>query len=587
MNKNSNSVSGAKKPEGKARRLIRILKEDGFGVALYKLKGRIQRNKDASNGPAFFDKEQLLKEENTVFPKGIKYSVLVPLFNTPKDFLTQMIDSVKAQSYKNWELCLADGSDEEHSYVKAIADEYAKNDGRIKYKKLLKNKGISENTNECIKMATGNYLALFDHDDLLHPSVLFEYAKAICEKNADLLYCDEDKFETPEKGFYDAYYKPDFAVDDLRANNYICHFTVFKRELLNKAGLLRSEFDGSQDHDLILRLTENAQCIVHIPKVLYHWRVSKASVAWNPYAKPYTIEAGKKAVFEHLKRCGIAAKVESSRAHPNIYRIRYELTSRPLVSIIINAGTKKAAEELLKSVKDNAEYENYEIIALYENRGSDIRGNAVFKDVSHLKNKSVPSLLNYGASLAKGEQLLFLNGAKHVFSKGFISELLMFALRKDVGAAGAMLLNPGNTVNSAGMILGINGTAGDAFSGVPAGYSGYFGKCAYQRDVFAVSSGCMMIKKSAFIEAGGFDEAYKEALFDADICLKLEDKGYITVWTPYAKICVLKKTKAVNGEDAERFKEKWRERIIAGDRYYNPNLSLRHTDFRVKDNCER
>ena len=316
---------------------LKCLKNNGVKYTLQKIKFKLR----TADGYKKYEKQNVLTEEeksiqsNTRFNKKIKFSIIVPLYNTPKNFLCEMIDSCIDQTYENWELCLADGSDKEHGYIKNIIKEYIKNDKRIKYKSLKMNGGISENTNECIKMAMGEYIALFDHDDVLHPSALFEYMKVICEKDADFIYCDEDKFEKDVEKCFDPYFKPDFAIDNLRANNYICHFTVFKKTLLDKVGLFRKEFDGSQDHDMILRLTERAQNIVHVPKILYHWRVSSNSVASDPYAKPYTIEAGIEAVKQHLERCNLKATVESSTVHPNFYRTRYDIIGNPLISILI------------------------------------------------------------------------------------------------------------------------------------------------------------------------------------------------------------------------------------------------------------
>ncbi|MBQ2101453.1 MAG: glycosyltransferase [Lachnospiraceae bacterium] len=245
--------------------------------------------------------EQAAAERATTFPRMVKISILVPLYNTPKEFLVEMIESVTGQTYPNWELCLADGSDAEHAFVGEVCKEYAaKADGRIVYKKLDKNMGISGNTNACLTLATGEYIGLFDHDDVLHPSVLFEYVKAINEQGADYLYCDEITFKSGDiNKMLTLHFKPDYAPDNLRANNYICHFSVFSRELLDGTELFRTQFDGSQDHDMILRLTDNAKKIVHVPRVMYYWRSHAGSVASGIEAKPYAIAAAKGAVAEH------------------------------------------------------------------------------------------------------------------------------------------------------------------------------------------------------------------------------------------------------------------------------------------------
>ncbi|NTV77566.1 MAG: glycosyltransferase, partial [Clostridiales bacterium] len=288
----------------------------------------IEKRAKIQHGKASFpDKEERLVQESTQFSKKIKFSILVPLYNTPEKFLTEMIDSVVAQTYPNWELCLADGSDGDHVYVREICQRYMDGDSRIVYKKLASNQGISGNTNECYQMATGDFIALFDHDDILHPSVLFEYMKVICSKGADYIYCDEATFKNGNiDHMITLHFKSDFAIDTLRANNYICHFSAFSRELLEGTELFRPQFDGSQDHDMILRLTSAAKNVVHVPKLLYYWRSHKGSVASDISAKTYAIEAARGAVADHLTRNGFRNfEIISTRAFQTIFRIKYEL----------------------------------------------------------------------------------------------------------------------------------------------------------------------------------------------------------------------------------------------------------------------
>ena len=542
------------------------------------------------------------KQESEKFPKDIKFSIIVPLYNTPEDVLREMIESVLAQTYKNWELCLADGSDDEHDSVETIVSHYSKDDKRIVYKRLEENLGISENTNACIDMATGDYIALFDHDDLLHPSALYKYMQVICEKQADFIYCDEDKFTTLGEGFFDAHFKPDFAVDNLRSNNYICHFTVFKKSLLDVAGKFRKEFDGSQDHDIILRLTEKAEHIVHVPEILYHWRVSAVSVASDPYAKPYTIQAGINAVSEHLERVGLKGTVESSPIHPNIYRIRYDIEGNPLVSILIpNYNHVEELSVCINSILEKSTYENYEIIIIENNSDDEtfkyydtLKTNPKIKVVVYKPEAgfNYSAINNFGAKYANGDYLLLLNNDVEVIAPDWIEEMLMFCQRSDVGAVGAKLYYPDDTIQHAGVILGVLTLAGHAFKNQPRGSNGYFGRASYQQDLSACTAACLMVKKSVFEDIGGFDEKFAVAFNDIDLCMKIRKKDLLIVFTPYAELYhyesksrgiedTPEKVARFSGE-IQRFRDKWGEELKAGDPYYNPNLTLDREDFSLR-----
>ena len=542
------------------------------------------------------------KQESEKFPKDIKFSIIVPLYNTPEDVLREMIESVLAQTYKNWELCLADGSDDEHDSVETIVSHYSKDDKRIVYKRLEENLGISENTNACIDMATGDYIALFDHDDLLHPSALYKYMQVICEKQADFIYCDEDKFTTLGDGFFDAHFKPDFAVDNLRSNNYICHFTVFKKNLLDVAGKFRKEFDGSQDHDIILRLTEKAEHIVHVPEILYHWRVSAVSVASDPYAKPYTIQAGINAVSEHLERVGLKGTVESSPIHPNIYRIRYDIEGNPLVSILIpNYNHVEELSVCINSILEKSTYENYEIIIIENNSDDEtfkyydtLKTNPKIKVVVYKPEAgfNYSAINNFGAKYANGDYLLLLNNDVEVIAPDWIEEMLMFCQRSDVGAVGAKLYYPDDTIQHAGVILGVLTLAGHAFKNQPRGSNGYFGRASYQQDLSACTAACLMVKKSVFEDIGGFDEKFAVAFNDIDLCMKIRKKDLLIVFTPYAELYhyesksrgiedTPEKVARFSGE-IQRFRDKWGEELKAGDPYYNPNLTLDREDFSLR-----
>ena len=544
------------------------------------------------------------KEETTIFPKDVTFSILVPLYNTPERFLREMIESVTAQTYGKWELCLADGSDDAHDFVGRICQEYRQKDSRIKYQKLAKNEGISGNTNECYKMATGNYIALFDHDDLLHPCVLFAYMQAICEKDADYIYCDEATFKGNSiNHMITMHFKPDYAPDNLLANNYICHFSVFSRELLESGELFRSQFDGSQDHDMILRLTAKAKHIVHIPRILYYWRSHKGSVASSIDAKTYAIDAAKGAVADHLTKLGYRNfEIESTRAFATIFRIKYELTSRPLVSIIIpNKDHVDDLSRCVESIINLSTYDNYEIV-IVENNSETAEIRTYYEEISRHPRVQVveykgdfnySKINNFGVQYAKGEYLLLLNNDTEVITPDWMEELLMYAMRKDVGVVGAKLYYPDKTIQHAGIVIGLGAhrTAGHTHYRIPEANVGYMGRLCYAQDVTAVTGACMMVSKALYEELGGLDESFTVALNDVDFCLRVREKGFLNIFTPFAELYHYEsKSRGSDKKDeralryqqeSDRFRVKWADALAKGDPYYNPNFSLDHSDFTV------
>ena len=516
-------------------------------------------------GTESFPSENVIAEQRTAkFPRMISFSILVPLYNTPREFLIEMLDSVMNQTYENWELCLADGSDQEHGYVGEVCEEYGKRaNGRIVYRKLAKNDGISGNTNECYKMATGEYIGLFDHDDILHPCALYEYAKAINEKGADYLYCDETTFKSGDiNKMLTMHFKPDYAPDNLRANNYICHFSVFSKELLDGTELFRSKFDGSQDHDMILRLTDNAKCIVHVPKLLYYWRSHSGSVASGIDAKPYAIESAKGAVAEHLHKHGFEHfQITSTRAFETIFRIRYQVLGNPKISIIIgNKDHKEDLQRCITSIQEKSTYDNYEIIIVENNSTS----NEIFEYYTQLLEKpyqknadsqiqkrtdgkitvvtfkdafNYSAVNNLGASVATGDYLLLLNNDIEVITVNWLEELLMYAQREDVGAVGAKLYYQDKTIQHAGVVIGLGAhrTAGHTHYKQSRQNLGYMGRLCYAQNVTAVTGACLMVKKSLFREVGGLEEGFAISLNDVDFCLKLREKKLLNVFTPFAE----------------------------------------------------
>ncbi|MBQ8031359.1 MAG: glycosyltransferase, partial [Butyrivibrio sp.] len=519
------------------RQRDRIRNQGSLRGVIAKIKYKqIEKKAMTHYGTESFPSEETRKEqENAVLENMPLISILVPLYNTPEKFLRDMIESVLDQTYKNWQLCLADGSDNEHvELVQKIVEEY-KEDARaqvagsttagmssaavtsaatasavatgaassagckIKYQKLFKNEGIAGNTNHCLELADGEYLGLFDHDDILHPEVLYWYVKAINEQDADYIYCDETTFKNDDiNKMITMHFKPDYAIDNLRANNYICHFSVFKRSLLDGTELFRPKFDGSQDHDMILRLTDRAEHIVHVPKLLYYWRSHAASVASDISAKPYAIEAAKGAVADHLRRHGYDHfKITSTRAFETIFKITYEVKGTPKVSIVIpNCEHAEDLKRCIDSIYEKSVYDNYEIIVVENNsKGSEIRGyyeelkNGGLKDVVKVvdytawkaeqagqnhdalqqNSQSTSSaktpaasegfnysaVVNYGVKNSTGDYIILLNNDTQVITVNWIEELLMYAQREDVGAVGAKLYFPDRKIQHAGVVLGL------------------------------------------------------------------------------------------------------------------------------------
>ena len=572
---------------------------------------KIERKAMARYGTESFPDEARAKEEReTVFDRMIKISILVPLYNTPEPFLRDMITSVLNQTYQNWELCLADGSDAEHEEVARICREYLEKDSRIVYQKLLKNEGISGNTNECLKLATGEYIGLFDHDDILHPSTLYEYVKAVNEQDADYIYCDETTFKNGDiNKMLTMHFKPDYAVDNLRANNYICHFSVFAKRLLEGEELFRSRFDGSQDHDMILRMTDRAKHIVHIPKLLYYWRCHEGSVASGIDAKPYVVAAAKGAVADHLKRHGFTHfQITSTRAFETIFKIRYEIIGDPMISIVIpNKDHAADLKRCITSILEKSTYENYEIVVV-EN-GSETK--EIFDYYTSLKDYdnirvvtyekpegqngfNYSAVNNFGVKQTKGDYILLLNNDTEVITVNWMEELLMYAQREDVGAAGAKLYYGNKTIQHAGVVLqlGAHRTAGHSHYGQSRENLGYMGRLCYAQNVSAVTGACLLVKKSLFKEVGGLDESFAISLNDVDFCLKLREKGLLNVFTPFAELYHYESVSRGlddSGEKAERynresahFREKWKTVLEKGDPYYNPNFSLDRSDFALK-----
>lgn len=578
------------------KKVINCLGENGLRVTWSKVKRKISQI--LKYRPPLYTKKELEAQKQVTFPRNIKFSVLVPVYNTPEKYLREMIESVEAQTYANWELCIADGSDSEHSYVGDICREYASGDSRILYQKLEENMGISGNTNVCIDMASGDYISLFDHDDILHPAALYANMKAICEKDADFIYTDENTFHNTPRDAFNPHFKPDYAPDTLRANNYICHFLTVKKSLLDSVGGFRPECDGSQDYDMVLRLTEKARRIVHIPQILYYWRAHRGSVADSVGAKPYVIEAAKRAISDHLERTGLKGEAQDGVV-PSMYRLKYEIEGNPLVSVVVqSSGEPKKLKACLNSVYEKTSYKNYEVIIIEKEDNLQTQldySNEIQNKLTDLKivccaetsNRSKRN--NLAVAQASGEHIVFLEESAEVITADWIQEMLMYSQRKDVGAVGAKLYYSDGTIQHAGIGVGLLGLAGYYHRGDGLKSKGYMGRLTYAQNFSAVSGACLMMRRAVWNEIGGMDEAFEGMFGYLDMCMRVRKAGYLVVWTPFAELYnhIAKKADSLcggerNRTDSQLFKERWERELAAGDPYYNPNLTLKKEDLSEK-----
>ncbi len=537
-------------------------------------------------------------QRETKWENPVKISVVVPIYRTPEVFLRQMIESVTEQTYPHWQLCIADGSGDV-SGTKPVVEEYL-SDSRIKYHVLEKNLGIADNTNAAIAMADGGYIALFDHDDLLTEDALYEVAQKIKETGADLVYTDEDKVTADLSERYQPNFKPDFNLDLLRANNYICHLLVVKRTLIEKVGGQDREFDGAQDHEFLFRCVEKAEKIAHIPKVLYHWRVHKASTADNPLSKKYAYDAGKRAVLEHIHRCGEEAEVTDTK-FPGFYRVKYQVQGEPLVSILIpNKDERDTLKQCLDSIKEKSTYHNYEIIIIENNSTKqetfdyykEIDGKDKIRVVYWKSGFNYSALNNFGYTFAKGEYILCLNNDVSVITADWLERMIGQCQRKKVGITGVKLYYPDDTIQHAGVIVGIGGVAGAMFVGMKRERSGYLRKAILQQDLSAVTAACMMVDRGAWEAAGGFNEDLAVAFNDIDFCLKVREAGYLVVYEPNVELYhyesksrgyedTPEKQKRFQGE-VNYMKEHWSHILEEGDPYYNKNFSLNTCNYTLR-----
>lgn len=548
--------------------------------------------------------KMLQAQREAHFQYAPKISIVVPLYKTPENYLREFVQSVQAQTYKNWELCFSDGSGKD-SPIEGVLNELTHKDPRIRVVYTGEQLQISENTNEALKIAAGDFIAFSDHDDLLAPDALYECVKALNEdRSIELLYTDEDKVDMKGNKFFMPHFKPDFNIDLLRSINYICHLFVVKREILEQVGMLNPEFDGAQDYDFVLRCVEKSEHIHHIPKILYHWRAHKDSTAENMETKEYALEAGKKAIQAHLDRMNIPADVvQKTDRGLCYYRSKYRIFSQPMISIIIpNKDHVKDLEKCISSIETKATYKNVEYI-IVENNSEKEETFAYYKELEKKNPKAkvvfwdgtgfnYPAINNFGVEKASGEYLLFLNNDTEIVNEDCLEELLGYCMREDVGAVGARLYYEDGSIQHAGVIVGLGGVAGHAFTDFPHESPGYFGRIVMAQDYSAVTAACMMMRKSVYKEVGGFDPKWEVAFNDVDLCLKIRKAGYLIVYNPYAELMHYEsKSRGYedNEEKIERFNtecenfiEKWDEFLSKGDPYYSPNLTLDKNDFSLR-----
>ena len=511
-----------------------------------------------------------------------KISIVVPMYNPDENLFLELLNSLLLQTYSNWELCLADGSEEKNDTIFALCSRNSK----IKYQFLDGNKGISENTNKALKMVTGDFIAFLDHDDCLPRFALYEVVKEI-NKNSDveLIYSDEDKMD--EKGNrFEPYFKPDFSPETLECNNYITHLVVLKKELVKRIGMLDSRFDGAQDFDYLLRATENTTKIVHISKILYHWRTTKNSTANVAQSKLYAYEAGLRAVEEHLNRIHKKAKVENPEEVPGIYQIKFEIKGTPKVSILIpNKDNQRTLKKCITSILKNSTYENYEILII-ENNSENPKTFEYYKKIQENpkikvlmcqeKEFNYSKLINCGVKNTTGDFILQLNNDTQILTKNWLELLIGYAQNKEIGAVGGRLYYPDKSIQHAGIAVGIQGMAANLLVNLPFGKHGYYAREAATRNVAAVTGACLFARREIYEEIGGMDEdLFKVAFNDVDFCLKILEKGYRVVYNPYVELIHSEsKTRGLEDtpekkarfeQEKKNFQEKWKAFLQKGD----------------------
>jgi GT2 family glycosyltransferase len=540
---------------------------------------------------------ELARQHDHRFMRTPRLSVIVPVYNPPAQYFEAMLQSLSAQTYPHWEACLADASTDPH--IRAVLARFADTDSRFRVRSLDENAGIVGNSNAALAMATGDFVTFLDHDDILAPFALYEIANAInAHPEADFLYSDEDKLDQAGERV-EPNFKPDWSPETLRSRNYVCHLTVLKRSLVEDLGGFRPGFDGAQDYDLVLRASERATRIVHVPKVLYHWRMHPQSTASNKGSKSYAYENGRKALAEHLSRVGIDGSVHDG---PTLgtYQVVYHLRTQPLVSVIV--PNKDHPEMLARCVDSLAKssYANYELLVV-ENGSTRpetfayydaLRKEPHVRILEWTRPFNYAAVNNYAAARARGELLLFLNNDVEAINPDWLEAMVKLAVQPGVGAVGPKLYYPDDTIQHAGIVVGMGGVAGHSHLNFPRQAAGHMQRLTYTQNVAAVSGACLLAPRRVFEQVGGFDEGFVLAFNDVDLCLKILTAGYRMVWTPTAELYHFEsKTRGPEDTDEKqkRFKReydlfhlKWSAFLKAGDPYYSPHFRLDRPDFALK-----
>lgn len=568
--------------------------------ALEKLGGKEVWTYEAFRRRYFPDKKELNRQRKEQFVYEPLFSIVVPLYKTPLPYLEDLIRSIQAQTYGKWELYLSDGSGKESS-LKEVLRNYARKEKRIHIIENDCRLNISDNTNRALEQADGDYVVFVDHDDTLAPDALYECVKVLNrEPDVEVIYTDSDKLSENGKRYSEPCFKPDFNMELLRCQNYICHLTVIQKRFLDKVGYLNSDYSGVQDYDHILRCVERTNRIVHIPKILYHWRMCPGSVAVDTDNKPYTYELFQKILREHYDRMGIQAEVKA--VFPGVVRTVYQLPYEPLVSVII--ANKDHREDLMRcveSLEQESEYKNLEILIVENNSVSEEivtyydqvqRQYDNVRVLRYEKEFNYADIQNYAAVRAKGDHLLLLNNDTWLERPESIREMLGYCMRDDVGIVGAKLLYPDDTIQHAGVIVGLGGVADHAFVGMDREDPGYCCRAICAQEYSAVTAACLMVKKTVFMEVGGMDTELKIAFNDVDFCLRVKEAGYKIIYNPFS-IWYHDESKTRGAEDTpekierfrgeiEYFQRRWANFLYWGDPSYNPNLALDRHDFSLK-----
>lgn len=524
-------------------------------------------------------KSELQQQRETVFSYAPKISLLVPVFNTPEQYFREMVESVQNQSYSNWELCLADGSQEGHP-VKQLIKEYAASDSRIRYTFLDQNYGISGNTNKALELASGDYIGLFDHDDLLEADILFEIVKSLQEVRHDAIYTDEDKFNSRTKQYEIPNFKPDFDITLLRSENYITHFFTVKAEILKGVGGFHSEYDGSQDLDVILRCVENAQSVHHIPKPLYHWRMHAASTAEDPASKLYCYQAGERAVTDHMLRTGLKGSAKFMEEPLwGTYQVTYNIDEAPFLSVVLlNGDDQQSFEEMLDSLQNINDLPGYEIL-LCQAETTEFTPSEEHIRIFRYHQKMKGKDLNRIMLQTRGEYVLFLDNVT-CRDADAIRRMLGFCMQKETAAVGGKVLSETGDVRSSFRVIGLDDFSADVFVGLAGNAAGHLNRSVVACECSAIGHTCIMMKKECIKESDGFPEdlGLDEAVID--MCLQFREKNKKIVYLPYSVwIRHNSRNEEEDKESIGTLKNRWAEILREGDPYYNVNFDSKAGPF--------